>query len=67
MHMTLCGVVQAREGMQTTATTTRSTNIHGDALYVTTQSPYEQVWFLTCAAWFTASSVAELLMCSTIS
>ena len=34
---------QAREGMQTTATTTRSTNIHGDSLYVTTQSPYEQV------------------------
>ena len=33
---------QAREGMQTTATTTRSTNKHGDALYVTTQSPYEQ-------------------------
>lgn len=34
---------QAREGMQTTATTTRSTNVHGDALYVTTTSPYEQV------------------------
>lgn len=34
---------QARDGMQTTATTTRSTNVHGDALYVTTTSPYEQV------------------------
>lgn len=34
---------QAREGMQTTATTTRSTNVHGDALFVTTTSPYEQV------------------------
>jgi pre-mRNA-processing factor 8 len=34
---------QAREGMQTTATTTRSTNIHGDSLLVTTTSPYEQV------------------------
>lgn len=33
----------AREGMQTTATTTRSTNVHGDALFVTTTSPYEQV------------------------
>lgn len=37
---------QAREGMQTTATTTRSTNVHGDSLLVTTTSPYEQARLL---------------------
>jgi hypothetical protein len=34
---------QAREGGQMTAVTTKSTNVHGDELIVTTTSPYEQV------------------------
>eukprot|EP00892_Ulva_mutabilis_P008605 jgi/Ulvmu1/6116/UM027_0094.1 len=42
---------QAREGMQTTATTTRSTNVHGDALFVTTTSPYEQETFGSKTDW----------------
>ena len=47
---------QAREGMQTTATTTRSTNVHGDALYVTTTSPYEQARIFSCLGVFSVSS-----------
>jgi hypothetical protein len=35
--------VQAREGGQMTAVTTKTANVHGDELYVTTTSPYEQV------------------------
>ena len=42
---------QAREGTQMTATTTRSTNIHGDALFVTTTSPYEQDTFGSKTDW----------------
>ena len=34
---------QAREGGQMTAVTTKSSNVHGDELIVTTTSPYEQV------------------------
>lgn len=34
---------QAREGGQMTAVTTKTTNVHGDDLIVTTTSPYEQV------------------------
>lgn len=42
---------QAREGGQMTAVTTKTANVHGDELYVTTTSPYEQVrWcILTCS------------------
>ena len=34
---------QAREGGQMTAVTTKTANVHGDELIVTTTSPYEQV------------------------
>lgn len=34
---------QAREGGHMTAVTTKTTNVHGDDLIVTTTSPYEQV------------------------
>ena len=34
---------QAAAGQQMTAMTTRTQNVHGDELIVTTTSPYEQV------------------------
>ena len=34
---------QAQNASQMTATTTKTTNVHGDELIVTTTSPYEQV------------------------
>jgi hypothetical protein len=40
---TLALSYQAREGGQMTATTTKTANVHGDELIVTTTSPYEQV------------------------
>lgn len=42
---------QAREGGQMTAVTTRSTNVHGDELFVTTTSPYEQSAFGSKTDW----------------
>ncbi|CAD7696789.1 unnamed protein product [Ostreobium quekettii] len=42
---------QAREGGQMTAVTTRSTNIQGDELIVTTTSPYEQAAFASKTDW----------------
>lgn len=42
---------QAREGGQMTAVTTRSTNVHGDELIVTTTSPYEQTTFASKTDW----------------
>jgi pre-mRNA-processing factor 8 len=44
-------IAQAREGNQMTATTTRSTNVHGDGLFVTTTSPYEQDTFGSKTDW----------------
>jgi len=42
---------QAREGGQTTAITTKSVNVHGDELIVTTTSPYEQATFGSKTDW----------------
>jgi hypothetical protein len=38
---------QTKDQTQLTATTTKTTNVHGDELIVTTTSPYEQVRILT--------------------
>lgn len=42
---------QAREGGNQTAVTTRSINVHGDDLIVTTTSPYEQAAFGSKTDW----------------
>ena len=42
---------QAREGGQTNAVTTKTTNVHGDDLIVTTTSPYEQSAFGSKTDW----------------
>merc|ERR1712188_10453 len=42
---------QAREASQMTAVTTRSTNVHGDTIFVTTTSDYEQKVFSSKADW----------------
>ncbi|KAL4423860.1 hypothetical protein ABPG75_001161 [Micractinium tetrahymenae] len=42
---------QAREGGQMTAVTTKTTNVHGDDLIVTTTSPYEQAAFGSKTDW----------------
>lgn len=42
---------QAREGGNMTAVTTRSVNVHGDELIVTTTSPYEQAAFGSKTDW----------------
>lgn len=42
---------QAREGGQMTAVTTKSVNVHGDELIVTTTSPYEQASFGSKTDW----------------
>jgi len=42
---------QAKEASQLTAVTTRTTNIHGDELIVTTTSPYEQNAFGSKTDW----------------
>lgn len=42
---------QAREGGQMTAVTTKSVNVHGDELIVTTTSPYEQATFGSKTDW----------------
>lgn len=42
---------QAREGGQMTAVTTKTTNVHGDELIVTTTSPYEQSTFGSKTEW----------------
>jgi pre-mRNA-processing factor 8 len=41
----------AREGAATTATTTRTANVHGEELIVTTTSPYEQAAFGSKTDW----------------
>lgn len=43
--------VQAKEASQLTAVTTRTTNVHGDELIVTTTSPYEQAAFGSKTDW----------------
>lgn len=42
---------QAKESSQLTAVTTRTTNVHGDELIVTTTSPYEQAAFSSKTDW----------------
>lgn len=42
---------QAREGGHMTAVTTKSVNVHGDELIVTTTSPYEQAAFGSKTEW----------------
>lgn len=44
-------ITQAKEASQLTAVTTRTTNIHGDELIVTTTSPYEQSAHLSKTDW----------------
>ncbi|XP_060169366.1 pre-mRNA-processing-splicing factor 8A-like [Lycium barbarum] len=42
---------QAKEGSQLTAVTTKTTDVHGDELIVTTKSPYEQAAFGSKTDW----------------
>lgn len=42
---------QAKEASQLTAVTTKTTNVHGDELIVTTTSPYEQAAFGSKTDW----------------
>ncbi|KAL8117354.1 pre-mRNA-processing-splicing factor 8A [Apium graveolens] len=42
---------QAKEASQLTAVTTKTTNVHGDSLIVTTTSPYEQAAFGSKTDW----------------
>jgi pre-mRNA-processing factor 8 len=42
---------QAKEASQLTAVTTKTTNVHGDELIVTTSSPYEQAAFGSKTDW----------------
>eukprot|EP00199_Chlamydomonas_sp_CCMP681_P000039 CAMPEP_0119105026 /NCGR_PEP_ID=MMETSP1180-20130426/3084_1 /TAXON_ID=3052 ORGANISM="Chlamydomonas cf sp, Strain CCMP681" /NCGR_SAMPLE_ID=MMETSP1180 /ASSEMBLY_ACC=CAM_ASM_000741 /LENGTH=1353 /DNA_ID=CAMNT_0007089951 /DNA_START=3 /DNA_END=4064 /DNA_ORIENTATION=+ len=52
---------QAREGGQMTAVTTKTANVHGDDLIVTTTSPYEQSTFGSKTEWrIRAISAANL-------
>jgi pre-mRNA-processing factor 8 len=52
---------QAREGGNMTAVTTKSVNVHGDELIVTTTSPYEQAAFGSKTDWrIRAISAANL-------
>jgi hypothetical protein len=44
-------VWQAREGGNMTAVTTKTQNVHGDELIVTTTSPYEAEVFASRADW----------------
>ena len=54
-------LLQAREGGQMTAVTTKTTNVHGDELIVTTTSPYEQSTFGSKTEWrIRAISAANL-------
>jgi hypothetical protein len=43
--------LQSRETTQLTAVTTRTTNVHGDELIITTTSPYEQQAFESKTDW----------------
>mmetsp|Transcript_13991 Transcript_13991/g.37788 ORF Transcript_13991/g.37788 Transcript_13991/m.37788 type:complete len:2349 (-) Transcript_13991:271-7317(-) len=52
---------QAREGGQMSAVTTKTANVHGDELIVTTTSPYEQATFGSKTEWrIRAISAANL-------
>jgi pre-mRNA-processing factor 8 len=44
-------ILQSRETTQLTAVTTRTTNVHGDELIITTTSPYEQQAFASKTDW----------------
>lgn len=43
--------LQSRETTQLTAVTTKTTNVHGDELIITTTSPYEQQAFASKTDW----------------
>lgn len=43
--------LQAKDNTQLTAVTTRTTNVHGDELIVTTTSPYEQSNYASKTDW----------------
>jgi len=43
--------LQAHEANQVTAVTTKTTNVHGEELIVTTTSPYEQAAFGSKTDW----------------
>lgn len=45
------GIAQAREQSQLTAVTTKTTNVHGDEITVTTTSQYEQQTFSSKTDW----------------
>lgn len=47
----MCISFQAKEASQLTAVTTKTTNVHGDELIVTTTSPYEQAAFGSKTDW----------------
>lgn len=47
----ILNVLQAKEASQLTAVTTKTTNVHGDELIVTTTSPYEQAAFGSKTDW----------------
>ena len=49
--LTLSLNLQAKEASQLTAVTTKTTNVHGDDLIVTTTSPYEQAAFGSMTDW----------------
>jgi hypothetical protein len=49
--MILLNGLQAKEASQLTAVTTKTTNVHGDELIVTTTSPYEQAAFGSKTDW----------------
>lgn len=47
----MVGWKQAREQSQLTAVTTKTTNVHGDEITVTTTSQYEQQTFSSKTDW----------------
>lgn len=51
MLVCICYLIQAREGGNMTAVTTKTQNVHGDELIVTTTSPYEAEVFASRADW----------------
>lgn len=51
VHCKSISYLQAKEASQLTAVTTRTTNVHGDELIVTTISPYEQSAFGSKTDW----------------
>ena len=52
---------QSKDTAQATSVTTRSTNVHGDEIIVTTQSPHEQMMFNSKTDWRTRALSASSL------